>query len=148
MDIFEHVPHPRIEERKKEKPAKVVDQFKRDNAAQRFNSSLAVGITKSVGTMWCGYAFAVLALVGLPKAIQTGGLALVQWISQTFLQLVLLSIIMVGQDVQAKASDKRADQTYKDAEAVLHEAREIQEHLKAQDDVLVNIISRVGGAPA
>jgi hypothetical protein len=105
----------------------VADQFKRENGIQRFNASLAVGITRSVGTMWCGYAFAVLALVALPQAVHSGGLALVQWISQTFLQLVLLSIIMVGQDVQAKASDKRAEQTYKDAEAVLHEAREIQE---------------------
>jgi hypothetical protein len=53
---------------------------------------------------------------------------------------VLLPVIIVGQNLQAKASDKRAESTYKDAEAVLHEAIEIQKHLAAQDVVL----SRLG----
>lgn len=69
--------------------------------------------------MWCAYAFAALALISLPEAINQGTVALVSWISQTFLQLVLLSVIMVGQQVLAKASDKQALQTFKDTEAVL-----------------------------
>ena len=48
-------------------------------------------------------------------------LVIVAWIAQTFLQLVLLPVIIVGQNIQAKAADGRADQTYNDAEAVLHE---------------------------
>jgi hypothetical protein len=67
---------------------------------------------------------------------------LVSWISQTFLQLVLLSIIIVGQNVLAAASDKRAESTYEDAEAVLHEAREIQQHLLDQDKALSDIIDK------
>jgi len=47
--------------------------------------------------------------------------------------LILLPIIIVGQNIQAKASDKRAEATYKDADAVLHEALQIQAHLEAQD---------------
>ena len=58
---------------------------------------------------------------------------MVQWISQTFLQLVLLSIIMVGQQVIGAATDERAIDTYNDAEAVLHEAQQIQAHLAVQD---------------
>ncbi|MBN3811896.1 hypothetical protein G3N97_22750 [Paraburkholderia sp. Ac-20347] len=69
--------------------------------------------------MWCAYVFAAIALVSLPSAIQSGVSALVAWIAQTFLQLVLLSVIMVGQKVAAAASDKQALQTYKDAEALL-----------------------------
>jgi hypothetical protein len=69
--------------------------------------------------MWCAYAFAALALISLPSAINQGVVALVAWISQTFLQLVLLSVIMVGQQVLAKASDKQALQTFQDTEAVL-----------------------------
>ncbi len=68
--------------------------------------------------MWCAYAFAALALISLPAAISQGTVTTVSWISQTFLQLVLLSVIMVGQQVLAKASDKQALQTFNDAEAV------------------------------
>ncbi|MFM5924992.1 MAG: hypothetical protein ACKOPG_12490 [Novosphingobium sp.] len=84
-----------------------------------FNGWLAVKITNVVGTMWCAYAFAALALISLPAAIAGGTAPLVAWIAQTFLQLVLLSIIMVGQNVASAASDKQAYQTYKDAEALL-----------------------------
>ncbi len=66
----------------------------------------------------------------------------VSWISQTFLQLVLLSVIIVGQNVLAPAAGKRAEATYNDADAALHEAVKIQEHLLAQDEVLDSMISK------
>lgn len=84
-----------------------------------FNGRVALVITNAVGTMWCAYAFAALACVSLPEAIRGGVATLIAWIAQTFLQLVLLSVIMVGQKVAAAASDKQALQTYKDAEALL-----------------------------
>jgi hypothetical protein len=65
------------------------------------------------------------------------------WLSSSFLQLVLLPIIIVGQNIQAAASDKRAEETYKDAEAVLKEAEEIQKHLLAQDEVITGILDRL-----
>lgn len=83
--------------------------------------------------MWCAYVFAALALVALPQAIQGGSLTMVQWISQTFIQLVMLSVIMVGQNILGAASDKRADDTWKDADATFHTAHDIQEHLGLQD---------------
>jgi hypothetical protein len=61
---------------------------------------------------------------------------------------VLLPVIIVGQNLQAKATDKRAMQTYRDAEAVLHEAMEIQKHLAAQDEILTRLIAANGGAAA
>jgi hypothetical protein len=67
---------------------------------------------------------------------------LVSWISQTFLQLVLLSVIIVGQNVLAAAADKRSEATYNDADAVLHEAVMIQEHLAAQDKVLGTLMDQ------
>ncbi len=78
-----------------------------------------MSITNIVGTMWCAYAFAVLALISLPEAVRSGTSALVAWLAQTFLQLVLLSIIMVGQKVAAEKSDRQLEQTYLDAEALL-----------------------------
>jgi hypothetical protein len=110
----------------------------------RFNAALAVKITTGVGTMWCAYAFAALALVSLPSAIRSGNpVILVSWISQTFLQLVLLSIIIVGQNVLAAASDKRAEATYEDADAVLHTSMAIQSHLEAQDVEIEKILATV-----
>jgi hypothetical protein len=105
---------------------------------------LGVKITEAVGTMWCAYAFAALALVSLPSAIRSGSVVtLVSWISQTFLQLVLLSIIIVGQNVLAAASDKRAEATYQDADALLHTALQIQQHLAAQDTEIEKILAEI-----
>ena len=140
--IYTPVLHPRIEQRKKQRPVKVADVMPRGNPAARFNSWLAVKVTKGVGTMWCAYAFAVLALVSLPAAIMSRNpVLIVSWISQTFLQLVLLSIIIVGQNVLAAASDKRAEATYEDADAVLHTALQIQDHLLAQDLEIEKIVA-------
>ncbi len=59
--------------------------------------------------MWCAYAFALLALISLPAAIRSGDpLIIVAWIAEAFLQLVLLPNIIVGQNVQAAATDARA----------------------------------------
>ena len=61
----------------------------------------AIFITKIVGTMWCAIAFTILALISFPEAIRGGTSTTISWIAQTFLQLVLLSIIMVGQNLQS-----------------------------------------------
>jgi hypothetical protein len=84
-----------------------------------FNAKFAVLITRLVGTMWCAYLFGVIALLGLGPALKPGGEGIIAWIAQTFLQLVLLSVIMVGQNVQSLASDARAANTFKDAEVIL-----------------------------
>jgi uncharacterized membrane protein len=73
---------------------------------------VAIFITKIVGTMWCAIAFTILALISLPQAIHGGTATTISWIAQTFLQLVLLSIIMVGQNLQSRHSELRADADY------------------------------------
>jgi hypothetical protein len=84
-----------------------------------FNAKFAVLITRLVGTMWCAYLFAIIALIGLGPALKPGGEGIIAWIAQTFLQLVLLSVIMVGQNVQSLAADARSANTFKDAETIL-----------------------------
>ena len=85
-----------------------------------FNAKIALVITRSVGTMACAYVFAAIALISLPAAITSGQvIIIVAWIAQTFLQLVLLSIIMVGQTVQSVASDARAAKEFADTETIL-----------------------------
>ncbi len=66
--------------------------------------------------------------------------------AQTFLQLVLLPIIIVGQNVQATAADARSQATYDDASAVLEEAKQIQAHLAAQDEAIQTILARIPGS--
>src|SRR5579875_1802166 len=128
-----HMPHPHIALRRAHGPVKVADQLDRSNPVARFNTRFALLITLAVGSMWCAYVFGLLAFVSFPSALASGNtLILVAWIAQTFLQLVLLPVIIVGQNIQAQASDKRAEQTYLDAEAVLHEASQIQAHLAAR----------------
>ena len=76
----------------------------------RFNTWLALLVTKSVGTMWAAYAFTALALISLPAAIAShSAIIIVAWIAQTFLQLVLLPIIIVGQNVISASQDARAE---------------------------------------
>lgn len=110
------------------------DHLPTDTAYQRFNKAVAIKITTWVGSMTCAYVFSLLALASLPAVlsnfhvfhstfpgwlIKASVIALVAWIAQTFIQLVLLSVIMVGQDVQAKASDARAAKTFEDTETIV-----------------------------
>lgn len=74
---------------------------------RKFNEWLALRITSTVGTMWCFYVFALLACVSLPAALATHDkIVIVSWIAQTFLQLVLLPALMVGQNIQGKQNDR------------------------------------------
>jgi uncharacterized membrane protein len=73
---------------------------------------IALKITSWVSTIECAIAFTVLALISLPTAIQGGVGSIVSWTAQTFLQLVLLSIIMIGQDVQGRDAEARAEKHY------------------------------------
>ena len=137
-ELFQHIPHPRIAQRQHEKPVKV------DDERVGVNGHVALIITAVVGTMWCAYAFTLISLVSLPDAIKSGSLiTIIGWIAQTFIQLVLLPIIIVGQNIQGKASDKRSEQTYKDAEAILSECLQLQAHLQAQDTVLDDVVAHV-----
>ncbi len=141
--IFTHVPHPRITARKASGPAKTSElRVKGKGPIGRFNARVGVGITVAVGTMWTAYLFTVLALISLPAAVRSHDtIILVAWVAQTFLQLVLLPIIIVGQNVQAAAADQRAEDTYKDTEAILHETLQLQAHLQAQDEILARLIA-------
>jgi hypothetical protein len=87
--------------------------------ADGVNAKIAVFLTNIVGSMWCAYVFAGIALLGLGPALKPGGEGIIAWIAQTFLQLVLLSVIMVGQNVQSVASDIRSQRTYDDTVQIL-----------------------------
>lgn len=108
-----------------------------DSMMGRINTRLAVGITKIVGSMWCAYAFGLLALVSLPAALKSGSaIIIVAWIAQTFLQLVLLPIIIVGQNVQAAASDARAENDHQTLMAIHTLTSEVHDIALRQTEIL------------
>ena len=75
---------------------------------QEFNDRLAVLITRRVATMWCAYGFALLALLSLRDNLDTLQ-HFIAWLSSQFLQLVLLAVIMVGQDVLNRQNRQSED---------------------------------------
>ena len=149
--LFDYVPHPHTEKRKAAGPPKVAAaaaEVHGPGTIGRLNSKIGLKITLIVGTMWCAYLFTVLALVSAPSAFSSGNmLIIVGWIAQTFLQLVLLPIIIVGQNVQSAAADARSQATYDDAAAVLEEAKQIQAHLAAQDAAIERILTEITTKP-
>jgi hypothetical protein len=110
---------------------RTVDHLPTDSRYQRINKAVAIALTKYVGTMSCFWVFCVLALFSLPAVlsgfhvfhnafpaviIKTSIIALVAWVAQTFIQLVLLPALMVGQNLQNEAADVRATKTFEDVE--------------------------------
>lgn len=136
--LFQRQPHPRIEARRDTPPPRTTDDL------DSLNGRVAALLTRTVGTMWCAYAFGALALVALPEALGQGSLLpFVDWLSQTFIQLVMVSVIMVGQGILGAAADRRSEMTYRDGEATFHETEQIQAHLEAQDRVLNTLLEKI-----
>jgi hypothetical protein len=98
---------------------RVIDHLPDSSPYQRFNKWLALRVTQSVGTMTCAYIFAAFDCLALPTALHQGLYGIVQWAASFFLQLVLLSVIMVGQNLQAVASDARSSKTFDDTEVII-----------------------------
>jgi len=142
---FVHHPHPHTEQRKLQPPPKVADQH------VGFNGRVGAAITRRVGTMWAVYlAFVFMVAWMVLAGFAWGPLHHIDPYPFAFLlflgnivQLLLMFVIMVGQQVLGAASDKRAVVTYQDAEAILHECLQMQEHLTAQDRALGRVLHRL-----
>jgi uncharacterized membrane protein len=142
VSLVEHQPHSWMERRKETKPVRVADHF------VGLNGRIAAAMTRAVGTMWAFYTAAVfqigwmgLALLGVIK-FDPYPFAFMLFMS-SLLQLILEFVIMVGQDVLGKAADSRSQQTYLDAEAILHECLQLQHHLSLQDEAIARICAYI-----
>ena len=114
------------------------------SAIARFNRKLAEKITSGVSTMWCAYLFAAIALISLPNAIKSGDtIIIVAWIAQTFLQLVLLSIIMVGQSVQSQSVEQKINETHAASLGEFELAKEARETANQELRELRNITAEL-----
>ena len=107
------------------------------SAMGSLNTRLAVLVTRAVGSMWAAYLFAGLALVSFPAAIASHDtIVIVAWIAQTFLQLVLLPIILVGQNVNEAANDARAEADHLTLRAIHRLTVEVHSINEAQTKIL------------
>ena len=131
--LFDHEHHPY-------QPRNVNLLHEAEQKAAGVNTRIAVALTKSVGTMWTAYTFMGLAIIGLAAilGLLTPIVALlVVWISQTFLQLVLLPVIMVGQNVLGRKAELQADEQFNTTMNGYNDIEHIMQHLSAQDAELL-----------
>lgn len=131
MKLFEHKLHPHT-------PVNVNEQHARE--LQGINDRIAVFLTRTVGSMQMAYLFICLALVGLLAIL--GVLSpivalLVAWLSQTLIQLVLLPVIMVGQNVLNRKSELQTEEAFNTTKKSYHDIEQIMQHLDAQSDELL-----------
>lgn len=128
---IQHIPHPRIEEREKAGPHLTQDQ------RIGINGRLAVFVTKKFGTMGAFYVLVIWMFGWMVLAM--GGFWLFQKDPYPFIFLLFLSnlvqlfalpILAVGQQILSQASDKQAEQTYRDAEAILKLQDEVHRLVK------------------
>jgi len=141
MTTYVHSPHPRTTARPAEPPQTAHEYV-------GFNGRLGAAITRGVGTMWAFY-IATAFMAGWMILAEAGILSFDPYpfafllFLGNIVQLLLMFVILVGQQVLGAASDKRAIGTYQDAEATLHECLELQRHLTAQDQCLDCLIARM-----
>src|SRR5216683_2893196 len=132
--LFHHEPH-------QYQPRNVNRLMEAEKAAAGFNTRVAVALTKGVGTMWTAYTFTVLAfvgLLGLLNLLNPITFLLATWVSQQFLQLVLLPVIMVGQNVLGRKTELQADEQFHTTMSTYHDIEQIMQHLSEQDAELLH----------
>ena len=106
----------------------------------KFNYRIAIKITNGVGTMWCAYAFLLIDLLMLPPVIKSNDVMVwVTYIAQTVLQLVLLPIIMVGQNVIQAQNESKAETDHKTLTYLATLQDEQMQELKNQTAILVKL---------
>ena len=135
ISLLESSPHPWIERHRVRPPPQAADQ------AVSVNGRIAAWLTQRLGSMQAFYLAAgtqVIWIVSAEAGIQRFDpypFAFMTFLS-TLAQLIFMLVIMVGQDVLGRAADRRSEQTFLDAEAILHECRRMKARLTAQDRII------------
>ena len=135
--MSKYIPHPH-------QPRNVNLVHKAEQESSSFNKRFAILLTRGVGTMVCAYIFAFIAILGFPL-LPFGPTAtqLVQWTSQTFIQLTMLSVIMVGQAVLGRRGELQAEESFNTTKKVYADIESIMKHLDDQDALILKIIQKL-----
>jgi uncharacterized protein YlxW (UPF0749 family) len=100
---------------------------------KEINEIIAARATNLIATMWCVYVFTIFAL--LPVFFSKLG-PVIGYISSSFLQLIFLPLIMVGQTVLNRASEQRAEQ---DHQALMEQIEEIKDMHRDLHDLIAEV---------
>lgn len=118
-------------------PRNINDVHAHEQKEGGINATIAVALTKSVGSMWTAYSFALLAVIGLFAILQLLSpivALLIAWASQTLIQLVLLPVIMVGQNVLNRKQELMATEQFETTKKTYSDIEQIMKHLAVQDE--------------
>ena len=137
MSLYTEIRHPRAHARRSQDPAHAGEEA-------GFNERLAAWITAKIGSMWTVYACSAVTVIWMVLgARQVLGFDPYPYPFLLFLgnvaQLLLIFIILLGQQVLGRSADRRSVHTYEDAEAILVDCEQIQNHLLAQDTHLAGV---------
>lgn len=100
----------------------------------------ALFVTNKIGSM--GFFFACVILVTVPL-IFTQAISIVQYISSGILQLILLPLIMIGQNLQGRHAEIRAQHDFDTNVKAEKEIETILLHLEKQDEMMLEILKRI-----
>jgi len=112
-------------------------------SALGLQDKIALAITTAIGTMYAVYFFAIAMGAWM---LWQGSLAHKPFDPYPFafllflgniIQLLLMPLIMVGQNIQAKHSELRAEEEYNTTQSSYHDIEAILKHLDAQDQELL-----------
>lgn len=140
--LYHVIPHPkhiRVEPRN-------VNAVHKAQTTASLNARIAIALTKSVGTMQTAYFFTFLAIIGLLGILGLLNpivVLLVAWTSQTLIQLVLLPVIMVGQNILGSHAEIQANEQYNTTIKTYHDIEQIMRHLDKQDEHIIAILKHV-----
>lgn len=110
----------------------------------KINDWLALKCTLMTSSMWAAYLFCVLAFISLPTAVAShDAFTIVSWISQSFLQLVLLPIIMVGQNLLSQSTEQRAAEDHTAVMEIVQDIHQMMSEESTEAADLASILARL-----
>lgn len=101
---------------------------------------VALFITKRVGTMTFFYLCFVLVTIPL---FYKPSMPIIQYVSSGYLQLILLPLILIGQNLQGRHSELRAQHDYETNVKAEKEIEAILLHLEKQHEMMLEILKRI-----
>lgn len=150
-----HIPLSLVHLRARRKPLRNINEEHRKELSPL--DRLACSITERVGTMgffliillwtilWCGYNILASVVPGLHwKAFDPFPAFVAYLLISNVIQILLMPLIMVGQNVQGRHAELRAESDYEVNLKAEQEVEAVLQHLEYQQAILIEMAQRQG----
>ena len=124
-------------------PHQRVNPYKTVQQSLGAQDRIALVITGAIGTMYAVYLFAAILAGWMIWQVLSGSSAFDPFpfafllFLGNIVQLLLMPLIMVGQNLQNRHAEVRADAEYKTVGKMFHDTEAVMKHLDAQDAELL-----------